>query len=63
MAEVLPGRNGTYLDLLRTGQRASSSIRGSVPFDIAKVSAVNTVWAKARPKGCPGQRGEVIRPH
>ncbi len=50
------------LDLLRTGQRASSSIRGCVPFDIAKVSAVNTVWAKARPKGRRGQGGEVVRP-
>ena len=54
--------NGTYSDCLRTGQRASSSIQGSVPFDIAKAGAVNTVWAKARPKGCPGQAGEVIRP-
>jgi hypothetical protein len=27
------------------------------------VSAVNTVWARARPRGCPGQGGEAIRPH
>ena len=29
------------------------SIPRSVPFDTAMVSAVKTVWAKARPKRCP----------
>ena len=42
------------LDLLRTGQRASSSIRGSVPFDIAR-SAPST------PSGLrPGRRGAPV---
>jgi hypothetical protein len=29
------------------------SIQGSVPFDIAKAGAVNTVWEKARAEGVP----------
>ena len=61
MAEVLPGTKRYVFGFLRTGQRASS-VRGSVPFDIGKVGAVSTVWAKARPEGWPGQGGEVIRP-
>jgi hypothetical protein len=62
LAEVLLGRKRHIFGLSAHRSAGLALDTRFCALDIAKAGAVNTVWEKARPKGCPGQAGELIMP-